>query len=108
MPISLQREQSPNICLRNVLAGQRVIVKAKAVQCILLIFPRVFWGLTVLSAAASEVGFSLVTTVAPVVEITRLDFVKIIVGWDPLDARFGEEPGEVDEEVPPPSSEGVE
>lgn len=63
---------------------------------------------TVLSAAASEVGFSLVTTVAPVVEISRLDFVKIIVGWDPLDARFGEEPGEVDEEVPPPSSGGVE
>jgi hypothetical protein len=62
----------------------------------------------VLSAAASEVGFSLVTTVSPVVEITRLDFVKIIVGWDPLDARFGEGEEEVDEEVPPPDSGVVE
>jgi rod shape-determining protein MreC len=61
----------------------------------------------VLSAAASEVGFSLTSTVAPVVEITRLDYVKVIVGWDPLDARFGEEE-EVNEEVPPPDSGGAE
>jgi cell shape-determining protein MreC len=63
---------------------------------------------TVLSAAASEVGFSLVTTVVPVVEITRLDFVKIIVGWDPLDARFGEGDEEVEEEVPASDSGAIE
>jgi rod shape-determining protein MreC len=61
---------------------------------------------TVLSAAESEVGFSLVTAVAPEVRITRIDFVKVIVGWDPLDARFGEEG--VAEEVPPLNSETAE
>jgi cell shape-determining protein MreC len=54
---------------------------------------------TVLSSAASEVGFSLVASAFPSVEITRLDFVKIIVGWDPLDTSFSD--GEADEGVPP-------
>ena len=61
---------------------------------------------TVVLSAESEVGFSLVTSAAPAVEITRLDFVKVIVGWDPLDARFGIE--EEAEEGAPAGSETAE
>ena len=61
---------------------------------------------TVLFFAESEVGFSLRTTVVPAVEMGRLDFVKVIVGWDPLDATFGDE--DVEEEVPPNDTGAVE
>lgn len=39
----------------------------------------------VLRSADSEAGFSLVTEVKPAVETSRLDFVKVLVGWSPLD-----------------------
>ena len=40
----------------------------------------------VLYSAESEAGFSLVTEVEPAIETSRLDFVKVLVGWSPLDA----------------------
>ncbi len=41
----------------------------------------------VLYAAESEAGFSLVTEVEPAIETSRLDFVKVLVGWSPLDTE---------------------
>lgn len=35
---------------------------------------------------SADVGFSLRTTVGPAVAFSQLDFVKIVVGWSPLDA----------------------
>ena len=59
---------------------------------------------TAIVPANPQVGFSLIASVAPAVEVTRLDFVKVIVGWDPLDARFGvddePEPGSEESETP--------
>ena len=40
----------------------------------------------VLFGAESEAGFSLVASVEPAIETSRLDFVKVLVGWSPLDA----------------------
>jgi len=40
----------------------------------------------VLVSAKSEAGFSLVTEVEPFISTSRLDFVKVLVGWSPLDA----------------------
>ena len=45
----------------------------------------------VLEAAESEAGFALVTEVEPFIETARLDFVKVLVGWSPLDAPTEEE-----------------
>lgn len=45
----------------------------------------------VLYEAESEAGFSLVTEVEPAVETSRLDFVKVLVGWSPLDTVVGDE-----------------
>jgi len=41
---------------------------------------------TVLEPAESEAGFGLFSTVEPIIDLGRLDYVKIIVGWSPLDA----------------------
>ncbi len=40
---------------------------------------------TVLQPAESEAGFQLITSVDPAIDVSRLDFVKVIVGWSPLD-----------------------
>ncbi len=40
----------------------------------------------VIETASSEAGFALITRVEPLVEMSQLDFVKVIVGWSPLDA----------------------
>ena len=48
---------------------------------------------TVLRAADFEAGFQLITTVDPGVDVSELDFVKVIVGWSPLDIV-----GQTDEE----------
>ena len=40
----------------------------------------------VLFSAESQAGFSLFTEVEPAIETSRLDFVKVLVGWSPLDA----------------------
>ena len=45
----------------------------------------------VLEAAESEAGFALVTEVEPFIETARLDFIKVLVGWSPLDAPTEEE-----------------
>lgn len=52
----------------------------------------------VLFDAESEAGFQLISSVEPVVGISELDFVKVIVGWSPLDAVG------VPDDVPPPST----
>ncbi len=49
---------------------------------------------TVLQDAQSEAGFQLISSVDPSIDVSRLDFVKVIVGWSPLDA-VAEEPPEV-------------
>ena len=41
---------------------------------------------SVLEAAEAEAGFSLITPVGPAINISEIDFVKVIVGWSPLDA----------------------
>jgi cell shape-determining protein MreC len=41
---------------------------------------------TVRTTAESEAGFALITDVIPAIELSRLDYVKVIVGWSPLDA----------------------
>jgi rod shape-determining protein MreC len=47
---------------------------------------------TVIETASDDAGFGLVTEVAPAVDLSRLDFVKVIVGYSPLDAEIEEEP----------------
>jgi len=37
------------------------------------------------AAAEAEAGFALITSVEPAVRISEIDFVKVIVGWSPLD-----------------------
>jgi len=37
--------------------------------------------------AESDVGFALRTTIDPAVNLSELDFVKVVVGWSPLDAN---------------------
>jgi cell shape-determining protein MreC len=44
----------------------------------------------VLETAVAEAGFSLITEVAPAVNVSRLDFVKVIIDWSPLDAELDE------------------
>jgi rod shape-determining protein MreC len=40
----------------------------------------------VIRGAEPQAGFSLVTEVDPAIETSRLDFVKVLVGWSPLEA----------------------
>jgi len=49
-------------------------------------------------SAGTEVGFVLRTSVEPAVALSRLDFVKVVVGWSPLDAGLEE----TDDTVEPP------
>ncbi len=44
-----------------------------------------------LFTAESNAGFSLVTQVEPAIETSRLDFVKVLVGWSPLDTEIAED-----------------
>ncbi len=46
---------------------------------------------TVIEAAEAEAGFALITDVEPAIRISELDFVKVIVGWSPLNADEDEE-----------------
>jgi rod shape-determining protein MreC len=41
---------------------------------------------TIRASAVAEVGFVLRTDVDPVARLSQIDFVKIIVGWSPIDA----------------------
>ena len=49
------------------------------------------------TAAEAEAGFALITTVTPAIRLAELDYVKVIVGWSPLDAVIAD-----DELEPPP------
>jgi rod shape-determining protein MreC len=63
---------------------------------------------TVRSTAESEAGFALITDVVPAIELSRLDYVKVIVGWSPLDADV-DDTGTVTTTTQPPSDPaGVE
>ena len=53
---------------------------------------------TVSETATDDAGFGLVTDIRPAVSFSRLDFVKVIVGYSPLDA-------EPEEEEPPPADD---
>jgi rod shape-determining protein MreC len=56
----------------------------------------------VLDTAVAEAGFSLVTEVAPTVSASRLDFVKVIIDWSPLDTELDEVTESEDElDLPP-------
>lgn len=57
---------------------------------------------TVRSTAESEAGFALITDVVPAIELSRLDYVKVIVGWSPLDADV-DDTGTVTTTTEPPS-----
>ncbi len=46
---------------------------------------------SVLQTAEAEAGFALITVVEPAINISEIDFVKVIVGWSPLDAIVEEE-----------------
>ena len=46
---------------------------------------------TITQTAANDAGFGLVTRVEPAVNFSRLDYVKVIVGYSPLDAPSAEE-----------------
>jgi cell shape-determining protein MreC len=41
---------------------------------------------TIRASAVAEVGFVLRTDVDPAARLSQIDFVKIIVGWSPIDA----------------------
>jgi rod shape-determining protein MreC len=63
---------------------------------------------TITETAADDAGFGLVTRVEPAVTFSRLDYVKVIVGYSPLDAPSIEEElveEETAEEVPADSTE---
>jgi rod shape-determining protein MreC len=53
---------------------------------------------TVARTADTEAGFALRTTVVPAVVISQLDFVRVVVGWSPLEADLEE----IDPVVEPP------
>jgi rod shape-determining protein MreC len=55
---------------------------------------------TVKETAADDAGFGLVSEVIPAVNVSRLDYVKVIVGYSSLDAPVAEETPEVPDEQP--------
>ncbi len=54
---------------------------------------------TIAETASDDAGFGLVTTVTTAVSFSKLDFVRVIVGYSPLDARSE---GDLLEEAPVP------
>ena len=61
---------------------------------------------TITETAADDAGFGLDTRVKPAVSFSRLDFVKVIVGYSPLDApSIEEEAEEAPEEEAPAEGE---
>ncbi|CAN5413895.1 MAG: rod shape-determining protein MreC [Acidimicrobiia bacterium] len=45
--------------------------------------------------AEAVAGFALITTVTPSIQLAELDYVKVVVGWSPLDAVIDPDTGEV-------------
>lgn len=58
---------------------------------------------TVQDTAADDAGFGLDSRVLPAVDVSRLDYVKVIVGYSPLDAETA---GEAAETAEVPEGEG--
>jgi rod shape-determining protein MreC len=54
---------------------------------------------TIVASAETAAGFLLETTVSPAIRVSEIEFVKVIVGWSPLDAV-----GEDDEPQPAPNA----
>lgn len=53
-------------------------------------------------AATAEAGFSLITEVNAAVDFTRIDFVKVIVGWLPSEFSGPPDPGDPIPDAPEP------
>ncbi len=70
--------------LKPVQAGDRLVTDGTR-------FPPGLEVGTVTEAAEAEAGFALITDVEPSIRISELDFVKVIVGWSPLDAEDDDE-----------------
>ena len=49
----------------------------------------------VLEFAEPEAGFATFTIVEPIIDLGRLDYVDVIVGWSPLDAVTADDEGDV-------------
>ena len=45
--------------------------------------------------AEAVAGFTLITTVEPAIQLAELDYVKVVVGWSPLDGIIDPQTGEV-------------
>lgn len=45
--------------------------------------------------AEAVAGFALITTARPAIQLAELDYVKVVVGWSPLDGIIDPETGEV-------------
>lgn len=60
---------------------------------------------TVRETAGDDAGFGLITTATPAVTFSSLDFVRVIVGFSPLDAANNELQGPVPIESGPPAGE---
>ncbi len=63
--------------------------------------PGIVVGSVAVSATA-EAGFSLITEVTAAVDFTRIDFVKVIVGWLPSEFSGPPEPGDPIPDAPDP------
>ena len=72
-------------------------------------FPRGIRVGTITETADDDAGFGLVTRVRPAVSFSRLDFVKVIVGYSPLDApSVEEEAAEEEAAEDAPVEEGID
>lgn len=52
---------------------------------------------TVIDSAEAEAGFTLDTTAEPAIDLSGIDYVKVIVGWSPLDAVDDDAPVETED-----------
>lgn len=57
---------------------------------------------SVAESATAEAGFSLITDVNAAVDFTRIDFVKVIVGWLPSEFFAPDDPGDSIPDAPDP------
>lgn len=57
---------------------------------------------SVAESATAEAGFSLITEVTAAVDFSRIDFVKVIVGWLPSEFSGPPDPGDPIPEAPDP------
>ncbi len=74
--------------VKAVTAGDRLITDGTR-------FPPGLAVGTILESAEAEAGFALITTIEPAIRTSELDFVKVIVGWSPLEAGTEDEGDEL-------------